>query len=56
MTIGQLQEIIPAIEWLSYINGVVDSGIHLASSDYIVVAQTEYVDRIIDLLRRTNKR
>jgi predicted metalloendopeptidase len=55
-SINQIQRDYPYVEWLSFLNNILDQESQLQSSDIVIVEDLWYFERLGYLLRRTPKR
>lgn len=56
MTIGELKEKYPLIDWTDYINSKMSAGVVLDDSEVVVVQQPSYYDQLGSILNETERR
>lgn len=55
MTIGQLIQKYPLIDWLGYINSKMHAGLVFSENDVVIVQQPSYYDQLQNVLHRTDQ-
>lgn len=56
MTVAQMQQNFPHIQWMDYINKILNGAERVAQNDVILVGVPKYLNGLQELLRATPKR